>query len=351
MKPLSQNDCMAILSALEKVYTITNLEQFPSGVLTAIRHLFNCNTLCYNEIELPNTMTIWITEPSDAMPDPALREAFMRNFTEHPALAYYAQTGDGRSYRISDFISSRKFHDLTLYNEYYRQSSVEYQMVTALRLAPNQMVGLALDRDCFDFSENEKLCLDLLRPHLVQAYRNVCALDIMKQALEENGSKLMIVNRSSQIQVASDDVWQIIAKFFNIPHFCGSIPDMLNNWINFERSRFIQESSVPSPSVPLVISKDCGKLIVRFLWGGKTAEQDLLLFEEEPALALPLSDDSKLTRREAEILAWLSQGKTNAEIALALSISPRTVKKHLEHIYSKLQVHRRSAAVALSYYL
>ena len=39
---------------------------------------------------------------------------------------------------------------------------------------------------------------------------------------------------------------------------------------------------------------------------------------------------------------------TNAEIGVALSISPLTVKKHLEHIYTKMQVRRRGAAVARS---
>jgi DNA-binding CsgD family transcriptional regulator len=59
----------------------------------------------------------------------------------------------------------------------------------------------------------------------------------------------------------------------------------------------------------------------------------MIIIEEEPADTASASmDSSKLTRREAEILAWLSQGKTNVEIGLALSISPRTVKKHLEHI-------------------
>ena len=42
---------------------------------------------------------------------------------------------------------------------------------------------------------------------------------------------------------------------------------------------------------------------------------------------------------------WLSYGKTDAEIAALLAISPRTVHKHLEHIYVKLGVETRTAAV------
>jgi DNA-binding NarL/FixJ family response regulator len=52
-----------------------------------------------------------------------------------------------------------------------------------------------------------------------------------------------------------------------------------------------------------------------------------------------------LTPREAEILMWISRGKTNKEVGLILDTSPRTVNKHLEHIFEKLGVPTRTAAV------
>ncbi|MGJ7509017.1 response regulator transcription factor [Variovorax sp. GT1P44] len=55
-----------------------------------------------------------------------------------------------------------------------------------------------------------------------------------------------------------------------------------------------------------------------------------------------------LTLREGEVMHWLSRGKTDAEIAALLAISPRTVHKHLEHIYVKLGVETRTAAVMRS---
>ena len=51
-----------------------------------------------------------------------------------------------------------------------------------------------------------------------------------------------------------------------------------------------------------------------------------------------------LTEREAEVLGWVAEGKTNPEIGFILSISPRTVQKHLEHIFAKLGVETRTAA-------
>jgi len=347
MDPLSQNDCRALLSAVQAIHGITLIEEFPAKVLSTIRQILPCNSMCYNEVALPDSMQSWIMEPADALPGPLLKEAFLRNYTEHPVFLHYARTGDLRSYRMSDFLSWRQFHDSTLYNEYYRQSSVEYQLTTALMLGSDRMIAIAIDRHCRDFSENERLSLDLLRPHLVQAYHNVQTLELMKHAVEGNGKKLLIVSRSGQVILAGDNAWRVIAKYFRISSFRNSLPDMLNSWITHERNQLDDEYDVPSPPVPLVINKDGHKITVHFLWGGKSAAQDMLLIEEEPAgLACDLLADAQLTSRENEILALLSQGKTNSEIGQALSISPRTVKKHLENIYGKLQVHRRSAAVA-----
>ena len=55
-----------------------------------------------------------------------------------------------------------------------------------------------------------------------------------------------------------------------------------------------------------------------------------------------------LTPREAEILLWVSQGKTNPEIATILGIGLTTVKKHLEATFAKLGVENRTSAAALA---
>ena len=56
--------------------------------------------------------------------------------------------------------------------------------------------------------------------------------------------------------------------------------------------------------------------------------------------------EKPLSEREREILLWVQEGKTNEEIALLLSVSPYTVKNHLQNIYAKLSVSTRGQAVA-----
>lgn len=55
-----------------------------------------------------------------------------------------------------------------------------------------------------------------------------------------------------------------------------------------------------------------------------------------------------LTAREAEILMWISRGKTNKEVGAILDSSPRTINKHLEHVFEKLGVATRAAAVSVA---
>ncbi|MFD0414447.1 response regulator [Streptomyces sp. NPDC127108] len=60
-------------------------------------------------------------------------------------------------------------------------------------------------------------------------------------------------------------------------------------------------------------------------------------------------DDERLSTREREVLALVARGTSNRDIAKGLFISEATVKTHLTHIYGKLDVKDRAAAVATAY--
>jgi DNA-binding CsgD family transcriptional regulator len=61
-----------------------------------------------------------------------------------------------------------------------------------------------------------------------------------------------------------------------------------------------------------------------------------------------LRKEFDLTGREAEVLLWITQGKSNRDVAAILACSPRTVNKHLEQIFQKLRVENRTAAAMLA---
>jgi DNA-binding CsgD family transcriptional regulator len=51
-----------------------------------------------------------------------------------------------------------------------------------------------------------------------------------------------------------------------------------------------------------------------------------------------------LTAHQAEVLLWVAQGKSNGEVGVILGMREGTVRKHLEHIYTRLGVEHRHAA-------
>ncbi|MEM6971445.1 MAG: response regulator transcription factor [Pseudomonadota bacterium] len=84
---------------------------------------------------------------------------------------------------------------------------------------------------------------------------------------------------------------------------------------------------------------------------GRTASGALLVRVSPRQREAPGEELAKrlgLTQREGEVLGWLADGKANRDIAAILGVSPRTVNKHLEQIYAKLQVENRTAAVAVA---
>ncbi|WP_122864558.1 response regulator [Pseudomonas viridiflava] len=84
----------------------------------------------------------------------------------------------------------------------------------------------------------------------------------------------------------------------------------------------------------------------RILQSARNASQPAS-FDDKPAYG-KLSSRFQLTDREIEVLRWVSCGKTNKDIADILQLSPRTVNKHLEHIYIKLGVETRTAATSVA---
>lgn len=73
------------------------------------------------------------------------------------------------------------------------------------------------------------------------------------------------------------------------------------------------------------------------------AAQAAVEFQPDFSSSKPL-EGLGLTPREAEVLLWVAQGKTNAEVAIILGMVESTVKKHLEHVFPKLGIESRNAA-------
>ena len=99
----------------------------------------------------------------------------------------------------------------------------------------------------------------------------------------------------------------------------------------------------------LLIADGTRRLLATF--HDQTGDQEWLvvLREENDASAIEsLIAVFRLTQREAEVLYWVTLGKTSKDIGDILGSSPRTVNKHLEHVFEKLGVETRTSAANLA---
>jgi DNA-binding NarL/FixJ family response regulator len=78
---------------------------------------------------------------------------------------------------------------------------------------------------------------------------------------------------------------------------------------------------------------------------GPEIARRLVDFFSAPKVASPKEAFPELTSREREILDLIAEGRTNAEIAARLFVSPNTVRNHISHIFAKLQVADRAEAI------
>jgi DNA-binding NarL/FixJ family response regulator len=99
----------------------------------------------------------------------------------------------------------------------------------------------------------------------------------------------------------------------------------------------------------IVAADGSRRLLASFHDQGDDEAWLIVLREENDARALAaLMEAFHLTSREAEVLYWVIRGKTNRDIGDILGASPRTVHKHLEHVFEKLGVETRTAAASMA---
>jgi len=163
-----------------------------------------------------------------------------------------------------------------------------------------------------------------------------------RMALDESGRAVIALDGDGGLQWASP---RAVSVLRGVTEACGAIAGAsLAGWIARTAGRSVSDLRPHRIETPDGGGAD-------FVYLARTAKGAHLV-RIEPVRREPrgerLSARLGLTPREGEVLAWLAEGKSNRDIASILSLSPRTVTKHLEQIYAKLGVENRTAAVALA---
>jgi DNA-binding response OmpR family regulator/DNA-binding CsgD family transcriptional regulator len=198
-----------------------------------------------------------------------------------------------------------------------------------------------------------------MRVHLATARE---AHDV-RTALDVSGRTMLAVDTRGDVRWATPQAQRIMAKLSGgsaapvkhtadfadtIPSPAIELPPAVRAWVS---RNALNPSATPNESI-VIAAHD---IKIRFRLLSRVADDEILLViqqaapvEVERAGIHKLQSRFGLTSREAEVLYWLSCGKSNRDIAEILGISLRTADKHLEHVYTKIGVESRSGAVAAS---
>ncbi|MCK1738536.1 response regulator [Bradyrhizobium sp. 138] len=163
-----------------------------------------------------------------------------------------------------------------------------------------------------------------------------------RAALDVSGRFLFAVNRQGNVLWATPQAQKLMSDHQGPQADEFVLSPSLLQWLEQAKAKGSSKSQAASlPENPQL----------RLYYMGETAPNEFLLrLSRESGTTLPpeFTSELGLTTREGEVLAWLSKGKTNRDIAQILGLSPRTVDKHLEQIYAKLGVENRTAAAAIA---
>ena len=350
MERLRRADLLAVTRALETLYAPADLEAFPARLFALLRALVPAISRSYTFVDPRRGTVVGSMDPPDSLV-PGSENALGRLIGEHPLIVHHARTLDPGPHKLSDFLTQHEYHRLHLYHDVYRAMDTEYQMAMTLPAGGGRILGVTVNRDRADFSERDRAVLDLLRPHLIQAYLHAERLSLLRGAEPRANGGMLIVDGAGQVVWAMDAAERLLARYLpDARPDSSGLPEPVRAWHAAQRTA--RAAGDLAPATPLTVQQAGRRLTVQHV-GGDSGEQDLLLLEEAvdaalaPAALLALG----LSPREAEVLGWAAAGMSNREIGALLVVSPRTVQKHLEHICAKLSVSTRTAAVARAFQL
>lgn len=159
-------------------------------------------------------------------------------------------------------------------------------------------------------------------------------------AARETHEALMLVKRDGTICGSTAMAAHWLHEHFRVGKDAKRLPLGLRRWL-------ADPNRKPGRCKPFEKENDHARLVVSLL-RDETDDRFALLFEKHNfERRRTRIRHHGVTAREEQVLTMLAVGKTTNDIATALRVHPSTIKRHVEHIFSKYNVRTRAAAVAV----
>lgn len=368
MESLAESGLQRLNEFIKSLYAPCSLEGFPIKLMASLSEIVGSEI-----VGLVNFSFCAETSPRFAsFPDPlvgASAEAYTadpKNFLAHPVADQYMKTLDGQATAISDLLSESEFYrQERLYSGFFKRFDLEDQMLIYFKLPPElktfknvdpfyknqEQCSLSVSRNRRSFTEQDRLLLNLIRPHIKQAYDRLVAFHQVHQHLAQQQAAtdlvgLIAISTDGKAQWITRKAGEILHRYFPPSKVPIALPDLLQQWVNRHLAMLSQTEESCKLVRPLKLQLEGRRLTIRFSYCPNYEQLYLLLEEsEQESLSIESLQLLGLTKREAEVLFWVTKDKSLVEVGKLLGMSDRTAKKHLEHIYEKFGVQTRLSAV------
>ena len=237
MVRLTSGNLQKLQNCILEIYSDLSMDTFHANMVSAIAKTIPASSIGFAEVSVANSaLSRNVIEPFIVL-SPDEVTAFQTYLHEHPLMPLLYPSGirphpfrhDINSFRsgkrdayggsfvvtalkIHDMLTRSQFHCLGIYNEFYRKLKIEHQMVVLLSCSSRSLnKNIAVNRDRSDFTEEERLTLNLLAPHITQAMKNAEAHAKARQAfaaLERSGQS----RKSSGLTYREEDVLYWVAQ-------------------------------------------------------------------------------------------------------------------------------------------
>jgi DNA-binding CsgD family transcriptional regulator len=170
MEGLSEADFRRILSAIEILGSDFAYESFPRRAVDAIAAVVDVDLISYNEVDSRYGTSRFLLKPDLATmaPDSANYAAVARRFGNHPVVAQrVSRTADDH---MAGFVERLRL--LGMVGNCCGQAELRLNIGLSLNSSGSRLVGIALNRSVRDFDDRDAARVELLKPHIVSAYKH-----------------------------------------------------------------------------------------------------------------------------------------------------------------------------------